>query len=60
MRNRYEQTQKEWLDNFQNAFMELLRIRDNMSFSLMESVQIVLDYVEEKFDKIMLPPSIGV
>ncbi len=55
----YEQTQKELLDHFNDVSFEMKRLSDNVSYSMLESMQTVLDFIEEMFEKVMLPPSLG-
>ena len=49
----------EWADRFRDVGFEVKRLSQNVNYVALETLQTMLDYIEETFETIMIPPSKG-
>ena len=49
----------EWSDRFRDVGFEVKRLSQNVNYVALETLQTMLDYIEETFETIMIPPSKG-
>ena len=59
LRNNWEMANKQWQSRIRGMAHEVKKRSDNIQYAMLESVQTMLDYLEETFEPVMLPVSKG-